>query len=131
VARKNIITFTVVAVILAVLASVFWNPAVGGPVGAALALIAYSVGRVWLASSEARDEGLLGPAPDPEQMIGRHGPSDDGPQLAGSKCAYCDQKILAAVDATACRVCNMPVHLRCRKDHRVDAHRSESGAPYR
>jgi hypothetical protein len=82
-----------------------------------------------------RGSGVIGqrdgrPVPDAEQLIGRHGPSG-GPQLVGRKCAYCDQKILTAVEATACRVCNESVHVRCRKDHRVDAHRPKSGAPYR
>jgi hypothetical protein len=130
--RVNIITFGAVAVILAVMAAVIWNPAVGGPVGFALFVVAVSVFRVSrnIRASAARD-GLRERVPDEGQMIGRYGPSDDGPQLAGSKCAYCDQKILTAVEATACRVCNAPVHVRCRKDHRVDAHRPESGVPYR
>jgi hypothetical protein len=75
--------------------------------------------------------GPRGPVPDPDQLVGRFGPSDDSPQLAGSKCAGCEQKILTNVEAVHCKVCNQPVHRDCRKDHRRDAHTRRSPAVYR
>jgi hypothetical protein len=84
-----------------------------------------------LALVAQRGQGPRGPAPDPDQLVGRFGPSDDSPQLAGSKCAACEQKILTDIEAAACKVCNQPVHRDCRRDHRRDAHRRRSPAVYR
>jgi hypothetical protein len=72
-----------------------------------------------------------GPEPDPDQLVGRFGPSDNKPQLAGSKCVHCEQKILISVEAVPCKHCQRPVHLECRKEHRRAAHVKPSPSVYR
>jgi hypothetical protein len=124
--RNNLLVVVGVALVLAFVIGVSWDPKVGAFLGA-LAITGFRLSRAFggLDASPVR-----GPEPDPDQMIGRHQDAE-GPQLAGSKCAYCAQKILTSTEAVACRVCKAPVHVHCRKDHRRDAHRKESGAPYR
>jgi hypothetical protein len=61
----------------------------------------------------------------------RLGPPDPRPQLAGSTCAQCEQKIMLEIEAVLCKTCERPLHRECRKQHRVDAHRPVSGQAYR
>ena len=72
-----------------------------------------------------------GPPPDPDQLIGRFGPSDDRPQLVGSQCVHCAQKILTSMEAVPCKLCKEPLHRECRKDHRRDVHEKRSTSAYR
>lgn len=129
--RKDLIAFGGVAAIIAIMAAVYWKPAIGAPLGLGALLFAAVVFRIRGIVRRARAERFQGPDPDPDQMVGRFGPSEDAPQLAGSRCAYCGQRIVTALEAATCRVCQMPVHHRCSKDHRLDKHRPESGVPYR
>lgn len=66
-----------------------------------------------------------------DQMIGRDGPPDPRPQLAGAKCIHCQSKILGELEAVACALRNKPVHRDCRREHRADAHAKRPRAPYR
>jgi len=66
-----------------------------------------------------------------DDLADRFGPPDSRPQLAGSKCAACAQKIMSEMEAALCRQCGAALHRGCRKDHRVEAHRERSGQAYR
>lgn len=75
-----------------------------------------------------------GPPPSAEwqeQMIGRDGPEDPTPQLAGAKCVHCAQKITSELEGRFCKLCSAPIHHDCRKDHRLAAHTAPSRSAYR
>jgi hypothetical protein len=61
----------------------------------------------------------------------RRGPPDPRPQLAGSTCAHCEQKIMLETEAALCKTCEKPLHRECRRQHKTDAHRPISGQAYR
>ena len=61
----------------------------------------------------------------------RRGPPDPRPQLAGSTCAHCEQKIMLETEGALCKTCEKPLHRECRKPHKTDAHRPVSGQAYR
>ncbi|MEP7123247.1 MAG: hypothetical protein ABJE95_20125 [Byssovorax sp.] len=58
-------------------------------------------------------------------------PPYSGPQLAGSICTHCRQKIVSHLVGALCKQCNQPVHRDCRKDHRAEAHPKRPRAAYR
>ena len=67
-----------------------------------------------------------------DQLVGRFGPDDPTPQLAGASCVHCQEKITSALEAMACKVCNKPVHFDCKKEHKADAHsEKQTRAAYR
>lgn len=67
-----------------------------------------------------------------DQLVGRYGPDDPEPQLAGAKCVHCSRKITSALEAMACKKCNQPIHIDCKDEHRAEAHEKRSAvAPYR
>jgi hypothetical protein len=74
--------------------------------------------------------GLAAPREDaaiPEHDHGgrdeRAGPArDEGPQIAGTTCAFCDKKILSVMDGFACATCAAPVHNECGPKHRKKEH---------
>jgi hypothetical protein len=68
---------------------------------------------------------------DLDQLVGRYGPSDDQPQIAGSKCVSCEQKIVVVAEAVLCKRCKRPVHTECWTDHRRAAHQKRSSTVYR
>lgn len=77
------------------------------------------------------NEGANKYGPDPLAKTARmpqlhEPPPYVGPQLVGMECVYCQQKILMQHAATECKVCKQALHLDCRKDHRVKAHRKSS-----
>lgn len=74
----------------------------------------------WRVAREALD------APhDPEE------PADTAPQVAGSRCTHCRQKIVSHLEGMRCNQCEQPVHRACRKDHRADVHPKPAHAAYR
>lgn len=129
---KDVFAFGVAALIIGAIAVLIYNPSGTAPYAAGLVLVAGGMARIYFrARSLAANDVRRGPAPDEDQLVGRHGPSEEGPQLAGSKCVHCAQKILSTLEASACRVCAAPLHRECRKEHRRDAHRETSGQAYR
>jgi hypothetical protein len=50
------------------------------------------------------------------------------PQIAGSRCGFCQQKITADLDGRFCKDCRAPIHKDCRKEHRAAAHTKRQGA---
>jgi hypothetical protein len=53
------------------------------------------------------------------------------PQVAGSPCTHCRQRIVSHLEGTLCNQCQQPVHRACRKDHRANAHPKPTRAAYR
>jgi hypothetical protein len=93
-------------------------------------LVLFAAGLVRLAlSSRAGDAGAAGTGSGPSSV--RRGPPDPRPQLAGSACAHCEQKIMLELEAALCKTCDKPLHRDCRKPHKTDAHRELSGQAYR
>lgn len=45
-----------------------------------------------------------------------------GPQLAGSECTHCHQKIISYLVGVQCKRFQLPLHRDCRKDHRAEAY---------
>ena len=66
---------------------------------------------------------------DPSRDVGE--PPYSGPQLAGSTCTHCRQKIVSQLLGAVCKQCSQPVHRDCRKEHRADAHPKPARAAYR
>ncbi len=58
-------------------------------------------------------------------------PPFTGPQLAGSDCTHCHQKIVSYLVGVQCKRCKLPVHRDCLKDHRAEAHAKPAGSAYR
>jgi hypothetical protein len=61
----------------------------------------------------------------------RRGPPDPRPQLAGSTCSHCEQKIMLETEAVLCKTCQKPLHRECRKDHKQAAHAPRPAQAYR
>lgn len=58
-------------------------------------------------------------------------PSQDGPQLAGSRCCHCAQKIVVQSDGMICDLCREPMHEDCQEAHAVAHHEPSMGSTYR
>jgi hypothetical protein len=126
--RTGTIALVGVVVILLMAFAVFSDADSIGPSVGVIAAIFGGLIRVLLYTRQQRPWDSV---PDDDQMIGRHGPSDDTPQLAGSKCVHCDRKILSVMEAAPCKACKKPLHNDCRKEHRADAHGKAPRAVYR
>jgi hypothetical protein len=58
-------------------------------------------------------------------------PPFTGPQLAGSECTHCHQRIISYLVGVQCKRCQLPLHRDCRKDHRAEAHARPASSVYR
>lgn len=53
------------------------------------------------------------------------------PQLAGSECVQCHQRIVSYLVGVECKRCQLRVHGDGRKDHRAEAHAKPEDSVYR
>jgi thiol:disulfide interchange protein len=89
------------------------------------------LGAVVRLASLAKGNRAVPTGTEPSPDSARFGPPDPRPQLAGSACAHCEQKIMLQTEAVLCKTCKKPLHRECRKQHKADAHRPISGQAYR
>ena len=91
-----------------------------------IALVVLGILRLVRASAQPPREHLFN-----SQMIGRDGPPDSTPQVAGRPCAHCEVKVASVIDGRICKKCNAVLHAACEDEHATKMHISKDEAPYR